>query len=456
MSAPPYPEYKDSGVEWLGRVPTHWKVSPLARLATTRCDGPFGSGLKSEHYRDDGARVIRLQNIRLGEFDDGDSVFIDVEYFRRELMGHEVVAGDLLIAGLGDDNNVVGRACVAPHNLGPSLVKADCFRFRLNPALVDPKFAAWQLSAGAVAEGARLAKGITRQRIPLSNMGARRLAVPPLAEQIVVTKFLNSEIAKIDALVAEQHRLVELLTEKRRATISRAVTKGVDPSAPMKNSGISWMGEVPKHWTVTPIRFAARLESGHTPSRNHPEYWENCTVPWFTLADVWQIRQERRDVILETKELISELGLANSAARLLPIGTVMLSRTASVGFSAIMGVPMATTQDFANWVCGEALRPEYLLQVLRSMEGEFRRLMMGSTHNTIYMPDIQSLRFGLPPLDEQDLIVECIRGVVVESDAFIVQARRSTELLEERRSAMIFAAVTGQIDVRGLVDREAA
>jgi len=154
------------------------------------------------------------------------------------------------------------------------------------------------------------------------------------------------------------------------------------------------------------------LESGHTPSRQHPEYWENGTVPWFSLADVWQIRQYGADVVTETKEMVSDLGLAHSSARLLPAGTVMLSRTASVGFSAIMGVPMATTQDFANWICGPQIKPRYLLHVLRAMQREFERLMMGSTHQTIYMPDIQAFRVPLPPLVEQDAIffLAAVRG----------------------------------------------
>ncbi|WP_432207125.1 restriction endonuclease subunit S [Brevundimonas naejangsanensis] len=152
---------------------------------------------------------------------------------------------------------------------------------------------------------------------------------------------------------------------------------------------------------MRPIRKLAKLESGHTPSRSKPEYWQDCTVPWFTLADVWQIREAKRDRIFETKEMVSELGLANSSARLLPEGTVMLSRTASVGFSAIMGVPMATTQDFANWICGPKLLPDFLLLCLRAMGGEFRRLMMGSTHNTIYMPDIEALTVAAPPINEQ-------------------------------------------------------
>ena len=209
-----------------------------------------------------------------------------------------------------------------------------------------------------------------------------------------------------------------------------------------KDSGVEWLGEVPAHWAVKPIRKAAKLESGHTPSRQHPEYWQNCTVPWFTLADVWQIREGGADYISETKEKVSEVGLANSSARTLPKGTVMLSRTASVGFSAIMAVDMATTQDFANWVCGPTLHPAFLLQVLRSMRSEFDRMMMGSTHNTIYMPDIQALRLALPPLTEQKAIVEFVTKETAKIDALVAEQQRLVELLKEKRQAVISQAVT--------------
>lgn len=223
-----------------------------------------------------------------------------------------------------------------------------------------------------------------------------------------------------------------------------------------KDSGVEWLGEVPEHWVVLPIRLVAKLESGHTPSRSHPEYWENCTVSWFSLADVWQIRERQAERISETKEKVSDFGLANSSVRLLPKGTVMLSRTASVGFSAIMDADMATTQDFANWVCGQLLLPDYLLFVFRSMRSEFQRLMMGSTHNTIYMPDIKSLRVALPPIAEQRFIVGFIRRETTKLDALTTEAQRAILLLQERRTALISAAVTGKIDVRGLVDQEAA
>lgn len=209
-----------------------------------------------------------------------------------------------------------------------------------------------------------------------------------------------------------------------------------------RDSGMKWLGQLPSHWKSGPIRYFARLESGHTPSRQRPEYWENCTIPWFTLADVSQLRSGRTTYVYDTKEAVSEIGLANSSARLLPKGTVMLSRTASVGFSAIMGRDMATTQDFANWVCSADLLPEFLLASLHAMVGEFRRLMMGSTHQTIYMPDIAKLAIGLPPIQEQTAIAAFLDRETGKIDALVEEQTRLIELLKEKRQAVISHAVT--------------
>ena len=213
-----------------------------------------------------------------------------------------------------------------------------------------------------------------------------------------------------------------------------------------RETGVGWLGEIPAHWQVKRTRHVARLESGHTPSRNNSEYWQDCNIPWFTLADVWQIRRGGKDVVTETKEQISEMGLAHSAARLLPKDTVILSRTASVGFSAIAGVDLATTQDYVNWVCKSDLRPEYLLLVFRSMNSEFQRLTMGSTHRTIYMPDVRSFSTPLPTIEEQESIVSFVRFETEKIDALVAKKERLIELLHEKRAALITRTVTKGID----------
>lgn len=160
------------------------------------------------------------------------------------------------------------------------------------------------------------------------------------------------------------------------------------------------------------------------------------------------MRSDRVELITETRERISPIGLANSSAELCPPGTVVLCRTASAGYSAIMGTEMATSQDFVTWVCGPRLRPRYLLLCLRAMRPDLLgRLAMGSTHKTIYMPDIESIRIPLPPIDEQDAIVEDVYRRLVPIDRAVDAIERQVALLKEHRQALITAAVTGQLDV---------
>ena len=219
---------KPSGIDWLGDIPAHWSITKLGRLTTAMCDGPFGSGLKSEHYTESGVRVVRLQNIRPRAFDGTDAAFIDPVYYETSLSGHDVRSGDLLIAGLGDDRNTVGRACVAPPDIAPAMVKADCFRFRLDLASIRPGFASLQLNTSAKCDAGVLSSGSTRSRISLSTMASRVVAFPPTGEQERIEEFAEQQTAKLDALISEAETAIALLQERRSALISAAVTGKID------------------------------------------------------------------------------------------------------------------------------------------------------------------------------------------------------------------------------------
>jgi type I restriction enzyme S subunit len=218
---------KDSGVEWLGEIPARWECLALAHVTVSRCDGPFGSGLKSEHYADAGARVVRLQNIGWAEFSGSDQAYID-EAYATALGDHRVLAGDLLIAGLGDEGHPVGRACVAPEGIEPAMVKADCFRFRLDQRRVLARFAAYQLSATASATAGTLATGATRSRMNLTTMAARKIVLPPLPQQRAIVDLLEREEGKYQALVGNVRTAIDRLRELRTALISAAVTGKID------------------------------------------------------------------------------------------------------------------------------------------------------------------------------------------------------------------------------------
>jgi type I restriction enzyme, S subunit len=223
----PHPKMKNSGIEWLGEIPEHWEVLKTKWIIISRCDGPFGSALKTEHYSTEGVRVIRLQNIRFAAFDDADKAYIDVDYYK-QLGDHSVFKGDLLVAGLGDENHSVGRACVAPEDLGPAMVKADCFRFRLDNLRADSTYLALQFSSAASALGGALATGTTRSRMNLSQTSDRIVALPPLPEQTAIANYLDRETTKIDQMIEKVKAAIEKLREYRSALITAAVTGKID------------------------------------------------------------------------------------------------------------------------------------------------------------------------------------------------------------------------------------
>jgi len=218
---------KPSGVEWLGDVPEHWKVMPLRRLTVSRCDGPFGSGLKTSHYADQGIRVVRLQNIGHAEFKDSDVAFIPLSYYAT-LGDHTVEPGDLLIAGLGDERHPAGRACVAPSFIVPAMVKADCFRFRLFRQRLDPEFAALHLTATAADASSLLSTGATRQRTNLQATASRSVAIPPTQEQLAIVKHITDETSSLGRAIRDADREIALLREYCTRLIADVVTGKLD------------------------------------------------------------------------------------------------------------------------------------------------------------------------------------------------------------------------------------
>lgn len=441
MSFPQYPKYKASGVEWLGEVPAHWRVVRLQHVSTSRCDGPFGSGLKSEHYTEDGVRVVRLQNIKVDGFDGSDAAYVSPDYVAQQLAGHDVVSGDLLVAGLGDDNNLVGRACVAPPAIGPAIVKADCFRFRIDERECRPQFAAFSLNASVIVDSGRMATGSTRSRIPLSVMASRSLALPPLGEQDQVIAFLDRETAKIDALVAEQQRLIELLKEKRQAVISHAVTKGLDRNAKMKQSGIEWLGDVPAHWELH--RIGRLFQEASDPGS------DDLPVLSVSIHDGVS-DDELGDDDLERKVTRSEDRTKYKRVRPRDlVYNMMRAWQGGFGTVAVDGMVspayvVARPRDgVPTWLVEQQLRTPTAVQ-------EMRRHSRGVTdfRLRLYWEEFKTMVVPLPPDREVAAIEGFLQREEEAAASLVAEAERAITLLQERRTALISAAVTGQVDVR--------
>lgn len=443
MSHRPYPEYQNSGVKWLGDVPAHWAVQPataISRVITSTVD-------KKSYEGEIPVRLCNYTDVYYNEAVRDDPRYMKATATPAQIALFTPRAGDVAITKDSETSDDIGIPAYVPHDM-PGVV------FGYHLAIYRPKdrrygrFIKYLFDSKYVKVVFETkTPGVTRVGLSQNTMKYLRLPVPPVQEAEAIVDYLDRETAEIDAFIADQEELIGLLTERRAATITQAVTKGLNSSAPMKDSGIVWASDTPAAWHAVPLRSVASMRTGHTPSRSKPDYWVDCDIPWFTLADVWQLRQGAK-YLGETNQMISRVGLDNSAAELLPAGTVVLSRTASVGFSGIMPVPMATSQDYWNWVCGPKLRPEYLWYQLAAMKPFFGSLTQGSTHKTIYQGDAASLKVVLPPISEQCTIAEYLDCETAEIDAAIKDAREAITLSRERRAAVISAAVTGKIDVR--------
>lgn len=292
-----------------------------------------------------------------------------------------------------------------------------------------------------------LGRGTTFLELPADELGSYKISFPPPADQRTIAAFLDHETAKIDALIEKQKRLIELLKEKRQAVISHAVTKGLNINALMKDSGVEWLGEVPAHWKVSRIKNIAQIESGHTPDKKIEQYWINCDIPWVSLNDSTQLKAV--DYITDTAFYLNEKGIANSSARKLPARCVVFTRDASIGLAAITTRVMAVSQHVIAWICDEEkVVPEYLLLVFYAMKEELQRFTFGATLKTIGMADVNKLVCSFPSISEQKSIVEHVFIAKEKFDLSVSKVEAAMQLIKERRTALISAAVTGKIDVR--------
>jgi len=313
---------------------------------------------------------------------------------------------------------------------------------------IDPRWFFYRMLARPTINWAVAAsEGTKMPRTSWERLGEFRVDVPEETEQRALAEYLDAEAARIDALISKKRQLQARVDERTRVELTE-VACGRTSGQRLRDSELPWLGAIPATWQVERLKFMARLETGHTPSRTRPELWENATTPWVTLNEVGYLKEHQ--YVHVTTNFISEEGLASSSARVLPAGTVILSRDATVGRCGILARPMATSQHFVNWICGERLKPEYLWLVLRTaMQGHFISLTAGATIKTIGMPQVNEFVVPLPSLGEQEQLTQDAVRIRGTSESLIASIDLQISRLREHRQALITAAVTGELNVPG-------
>jgi type I restriction enzyme S subunit len=284
--------------------------------------------------------------------------------------------------------------------------------------------------------------------IDRSDIHTIPVAVPPLATQHTIAAYLDRETARLDGLVVAKERVLGLVAEKRRALITRAVTRGLDPCVPLRDSGIPWLGEIPAHWELIPLRFLVDIVGGATPDTGKAEFWDG-DIPWVSPKDM------KRNEIKDTEDHVSALALSSSALRLIdPVVVLIVVRGMILAHSfptAITTQSITINQDMKALCCRELLEPHYLRDFLRGLELQIVSIAGESAHGTRKLESEVLGRFQVcvPPMDEQRIIVAHIAAETAKLDNLQAATERTIALLKERRAALIAATVTGQIEVEG-------
>jgi type I restriction enzyme, S subunit len=315
----------------------------------------------------------------------------------------------------------------------------------------DARFAFYVYSSLPVRELiSAVVQSVTRshQRANPEDIAKIWLPVPPLVQQRSIADYLDSETARLDGLVAAKERVLGLLAEKRRALITHAVTHGLDPCAPLRDSSIPWLGEIPAHWELIPLRFLVDIVGGATPDTGKAEFWDG-DIPWVSPKDM------KRDEIKDAEDHVSALALSSSALRLIdPVVVLIVVRGMILAHSfptAVTTQPITINQDMKALRCRELLEPRYLRDFLRGLEAQLVSIAEESAHGTRKLESEVLGRFQVcvPPIDEQRAIVAHIAAETAKLDALRAATERTIALLKERRAALIAAAVTGKINVQG-------
>jgi len=421
MTFPKYPEYKDSGVEWLGEIPAHWVVGPLRWYATIQ-----GGVAKGKSYSDDTPTVdlpyLRVANVQDGHVDLSSVNTVTVAL--SEVDRYRLQPGDVLM-NEGGDNDKLGRGTVWEGEITDCLHQNHVFAIRPNQHLLPYWLSMFTRSGAARSYFYLYSKQSTNlASISSSNVMSCLLPLPPEEEQRQILSFLDHETARIDALVEEQKRLIKLLKEKRQAVISHAVTKGLDPDVPMKDSGVEWLGEVPAHWDVVALKRIVEFQRGH-------------------------------DLPVESREpgkvpVVSSGGYSGFHSTAMAKGPgIVTGRYGSIGKFVLVEEDYwpLNTSLYSTKLNGN--RTRYAWYLLHSLSAHFVLNSLKSAVPGVDRNDIHVVMTVRAPVEEQDLIVERLDAVSQKIDILVQEAQENISLLQERRSVLISAAVTGKFDVRG-------
>lgn len=441
-----YDEYKDVQMGWLNKIPIHWTTVSL-KFSTGNKPLSFvdGDWIESKVIKSDGIRYLTTGNVGVISYKEQGNGFISEQTFK-ELNCTEVFSGDILISRL---NFPIGRACIVP-DLGYRIVVAvDNVIFRPDTTKYNRRYLVYQMNCYPYSENANvLGRGSTMQRITRTQLGAFKLCVPPLPEQVAIASYLDTKCAKIDNLISIQQKRIALLQELKQSVITHAVTKGLNPNVEMKPSGVEWIGDVPKHWEVCKLKHYSQVVLGKMLMTSPPKdseglytlekYLKSKNVGWLQLFldednidEMWFNQYEKSIYKLQENDIVMNEGG--------DIGKVSCWR--GVDFDCyIQNSINKITADYnrvnAGFLC-------YWLYNLSSL-GYFWSIVSQISIAHLTKEKLSNSPVVLPPISEQAAIASYLDHKCATIDTSISNAQHQIDLLQEYKQSLITEVVTGK------------
>ncbi|MGR5195792.1 restriction endonuclease subunit S [Vibrio rotiferianus] len=426
-----YSEYKDSGIEWLKYMPSHWEL------------------IRAKHLFQRVQRPVRPQDGIVTAFRDGE---VTLRSNRRtdgftnaakEIGYQGVRKGDLLVHAMDGFAGAIG---VSDSDGKCSPVCSVCIPRKSHT--VDPTYFGYLVRQLAVTGYiTSLAKGIRERstEFRFAEFASLFLAAPPKEEQQKIANFLDHETAKIDTLITKQEKLIELLKEKRQAVISHAVTKGLNPQAPMKDSGVEWLGEVPEHWVTSSIKYLSSfVGTGGTPKNQSSFVDDKDAIKWFAPGDF----SDQIDLVQSSKHISYEAVTSGDAKLYKENSVLVIGIGATLGKVALCKDKFSCNQQINMINPNGKATAEFITYSLLAQHEQMKQSSNASTIGIMNQEKTKSIQVAQPPISEQVEIVNYLNIALEKFELIEAKAVEQIDLLKERKTALISAAVTGKIDVR--------
>ena len=421
-----YESYKDSGVEWLGEVPSHWESFPLfVQAKISSITNHIDKELLSV-YLDRGV-------VRFSDVDEKRTNVTSLDLSKYQL----VRKGNLVL-----NNQQAWRGSVGVSSY-EGIVSPAYLILELSNKF-DPHYANYLFRNGSMVSHYLIASkgvGTIQRNLYWGNLRRTPIFIPPLSEQQKIAQFLDDKTAKIDQAVDLAEKQIALLKEHKQIMIQNAVTRGLNPDVPLKDSGVEWIGQVPEHWDVKKLKNIALIFNGATPSSNNQDYWDGNIV-WITPKDINNIK-----FITSSERKITQKGYENCGSYLVSPGTIVITTRAPIGKVAISDVELCTNQGCKSLVLNEKINNIFLYYYLTVSTEYLNSLGSGTTFMELSGTALGIIKVPFPSIQEQQQIADYLDTQTAKIDQAIALKTAHIEKLKEYKSVLINDVVTGKVQV---------